>query len=216
MVKVKIFMEGGAHPNSNPNADTISNTVFLRESMSRLINSVFPTEKVSIECEACASYTGAVAQFRLSTMDELLLIDLDGPESVRTKFLSSHNLLSVSHRVFFMIQTMESWILSQPKRLQQGLLSRGYLKDSNFDLADDPIISGINVQDFKEPDRTLNNLLRSHFKELKGDIYKPLKYGKLKNSYIFISLLDMVELCNTFNDSANLVLKIQSQIAPPQ
>lgn len=205
-------MEGGAHPNSNPNANTISNTVFLRESMSRLINSAFPTEKVSIECEACASYTGAVAQFKYSAANELLLIDLDGPESSRITQLTAHGLLTQSNRVFFMIQQMESWILSQPQRLQQGLSNNGYIKDSDIDLDEDPMILGMNVQDFANPGAVLNNLLRSHFKGLKGDTYKPLKYGKLKNSYILINLLDITELCNTFKDAANLVYEIQNQI----
>jgi hypothetical protein len=212
MVKIKIFMEGGAHPNSNPDANTISNTVFLRESISRLINSAFQTEKVLIECDACASYTSAVAQFRTSTSDELLLIDLDGPESLRVINLSSHNLLSVSHRVFYMIQTMESWILSQPQRLQKGLSNGGYKKDSNIDLIDDPLISGINVQDLNQPDKILNELLRNHFKELKGDTYKPLKYGKLKLSYILVNFLDINDLCSTFQDATNLVREIQSRI----
>jgi hypothetical protein len=212
MVKIKIFMEGGAHPNSNPDANTISNTVFLRESMSRLINSAFPTEKISIECDACASYTSAVAQFRVSTSDELLLIDLDGPEVQRVTTISSHNLHLVSHRVFFMIQTMESWILSQPHRIQQGLSNNGYIKDSDIDLADDPLIASLNLHDLNEPDKVLNNLLRNHFKGLKGDIYKPLKYGKLKNSHMLINFLDISDLCNTFKDASNLVREIESRI----
>ncbi len=48
----------------------------------------------------------------------LLLVDLDGPEETREAWLARHDLLPHREQVFFMIQEMEAWFLSQPDKLQ--------------------------------------------------------------------------------------------------
>jgi hypothetical protein len=49
MVTIKLFFEGGADPNSNPNAETMDNTSKLRESFNQLFNSAFDNEIIQIE-----------------------------------------------------------------------------------------------------------------------------------------------------------------------
>ena len=193
MVKVRIFVEGGAHPNNTPNAATATNSVFLRQSLNKLLNDAFDNSKVSIVNNADTS--------------ALLLIDLDGIEATKTTRLSELGLNDCKDRVFFMVQQMEAWILSQPMRLQEGL-SKRYEKHTDFDMATDPLIAGIDVQTISNPSQILDHLLKKHFHELKNGVRKELKYGKLKNSYLLIALLDITELRNNFIDVENLLRKI--------
>lgn len=207
MVKVRIFVEGGVHPNNTPNAETVSNSTSLRQSLNQLLNSAFDNLKVSIECDICASYTGAKKSFKNADTSALLLIDLDGIEATKAAKLSELGLNDCKDRVFFMVQQMETWILSQPMRLQEGL-SELYTKYTDFDMATDPLIAGIDVQTISKPSQTLDHLLKKHFHKLKNGVPKPLKYGKLKNSYLLIALLDITELRNNFIDVENLLRKI--------
>lgn len=210
MVKVRIFVEGGAHPNNTPNAATATNSVFLRQSLNKLLNDAFDNSKVSIECDLCGSYTGAKKSFKNADTSTLLLIDLDGIEATKAAKLSELGLNDCKDRVFFMVQAMETWILSQPMRLQEGLpnISQSYVKYTDFDMANDPLIAGIDVQTICKPSQTLDHLLKKHFYEDKNGVRKELKYGKLKKSYDLIKLLDITELRNNFIDVENLLRKI--------
>lgn len=208
MVKVRIFVEGGDHPNNTPNAATATNNVFLRQSLNQLLNSAFDNLKVSIECDICGSYISTQKSFvNNADASALLLIDLDGVEATKAAKLSQLGLDDCKDRVFFMVQEMETWILSQPMRLQEGLSGR-YVKYTDFDMASDPLITGIDVQTISKPSQTLDHLLKNHFHELKNGVPKPLKYGKLKNSYLLITLLDITELRHNFIDVENLLRKI--------
>lgn len=44
----------------------------------------------------------------------LLLVDLDGPSASRAAWLATHGLTAHAARIFFMVQKMEAWFLSQP------------------------------------------------------------------------------------------------------
>ncbi len=208
MVKVRIFVEGGAHPNSKPNAKTVDNTTYLRQSFNQLLTRAFNNLKVSIECNTCGSYISAVKSFvNNADTSALLLIDLDGIEATKAAKLSELGLDGCKDRVFFMVQQMETWILSQPMRLQEGLSGR-YVKYTDFDMTNDPLIAGIDVQTISKPSQTLHHLLRNHFHELKNGVPKLFKYDKLDNSYLLIDLLDISELRNNFIDVENLLRKI--------
>lgn len=63
--------------------------------------------------------TTTIKAFKHNRMSELsfLLIDLDAPASERENKLTDHQLQHQQARVFFMIQEMEAWFLSQPELL---------------------------------------------------------------------------------------------------
>ncbi len=212
MVVIKLFIEGGAPANSNQNAVTATNTAALRQSFNQLINAAFPAEKVKVECQLCGSYAGAIKQFLNSSSDSsaLLLLDLDGEGSTKIAKLSEYRLVSRSRNVFFMIQEMEAWILSQPENIQKGLLNE-YQKRATHDLIADPLIAAIDVQTIAKPSKVLHNLLSNHFQQQKGDHLKPLKYGKLKNSHLLLDMLDIHQLKATFIDVANLISQIEGR-----
>jgi hypothetical protein len=167
MVVIKIFVEGGTVP-TNANAATSANTAALRQSFNQLINSAFPTEKVRIECQLCGSGSEAKIKF-VKNRDEnsLLLIDLDGLVETRMAKLTAFGLLDVRENVFFMVQAMESWLLSQPTRLQEGL-KKYYNKYTTTELCDDPLITNIDMQTIAVPDKVLDHLLKNHFQVQKG------------------------------------------------
>ena len=47
----------------------------------------------------------------------ILLVDLDAPEAQKDMKLLAYTLLNLKDNVFFMIQEMEAWFLSQPEIL---------------------------------------------------------------------------------------------------
>ncbi|MEN9613667.1 MAG: hypothetical protein RLZZ628_4481 [Bacteroidota bacterium] len=209
MVVIKLYTEGGAHPHTNPNAMTVTNTAALRESLNKLFNAAFSIEKVRVECILCGSDVGTKKAFMKSaTGNNYLLIDLDGERDSKTTKLTAFDLLEVASKVFFMVQSMESWLLSQPQRLQIGLSAR-YIKHSLIELADDILIVGKSIEQISNADAVLDKLLKNHFHQKNGDVLKPLKYGKLKNAHEIIELLDIHELRNAFIEVDDLLCTIE-------
>jgi len=60
----------------------------------------------------------AIDKFQNSN-NSLLLCDLDGPEEKRERDISEHSLYESQHRVYYMIQEMEAWFISQPDILDK-------------------------------------------------------------------------------------------------
>lgn len=53
----------------------------------------------------------------LNSDNSFLLLDLDGPEATRDQHISEHKLNPKPELVFYMIQEMEAWFISQPEIL---------------------------------------------------------------------------------------------------
>ncbi len=205
MVTIKIFAEGGAHPRTKPNVETVGNSVQLRSSFNQLLNSRFQNEKVQIDVELAYSNMNAIRRFQKGNEKDLLLIDLDDLPSAKSKKIGEYKLQPEQERVFFMIQTMESWLLSQPKAIQKYHSSK---KAKESELADDARLKGIHPSEIPEPDKLLNALLGEYFQTEKNGKVKPLKYGKLKNSYELLKQLDIFQLEKDFAEVQRLFKKI--------
>jgi anion-transporting ArsA/GET3 family ATPase len=199
MVTVRILLEGGS-TDKNADADTMDNSAALRESLSQLLSSGVSKQEVSIEAIMQGSYMSAVKAFQ---KDEkaLLLIDLDANE--RTVLLQQLQLLENQNRVFFMVQAMEAWILSQPDKLETRYAK---FKINTESVADYAEIAGIPTYQIPKPDAVLNRLLQ-HFFELPNG--KKQKYRKLKNSYEMIAVLDVKRLATDFEDVKALLTQIE-------
>lgn len=202
MVTIKVFFEGGADPRSNPNADTFDNTNRLREGFNKLLNSGFEDERVRIQAEPAYSITNVV---KFKEPNSLLLIDLDDSKDKRKERIENNNLFEIQDFVFFMIQTMESWILSQPEVIE-GVFKKDKYKDDL--VKDDNQIQNKHPETILNPEFVLDKILQRYFVVKKGDREKKLKYGKLKHSPDLIEKLDLKKLRITFEDVESLIQKI--------
>ena len=116
--------------------------------------------------------------------NQLALLDLDGDQSQRTLRLKEYQLDQHQDFVFFMIQAMESWILSQPDKIETTF--EAYTKIIDGSLAEFQALKDMSPEDISNPSGVLNSLLQSYFESEKAGKIKKLKYGKLKNSHLLI------------------------------
>ncbi len=135
---------------------------------------------------------GAIRLFQLkvakpdtATQRILLLVDLDGLEGTRTAWLTTKNLLPHAAQVFFMVQKMEAWFLSQPT-----VLHHYYGPDLPHAL---PAAAPALVP---HPDQALE---RCTIGTRKG------RYHKTRDGACLLPLLHLPDLQTTFPDVARLV-----------
>jgi hypothetical protein len=204
MVVVTVFFEGGANPNENPNVATFDNTNRLRESFNKLLNSGLENEKVRVQAEPAYSITNVV---KIRNPNALLLIDLDGPKDIKSKRLKDNKLIDVQDFVFFMVQQMEAWILSQPEVIETVF---EYYKAKGVSIKDDPKIRDKHPESITSPEDILYDILKRRFSYIKAGKKKKLKYGKLKHSPDLIEKLDIQKLKATFEDVKLLMEKINA------
>lgn len=210
MVVVKIVVEGGIMPNSNVEAQTVANSERLRESFYKLLTQIVEPEYFDLQIEmgageknACKIFKNAVKKNNCS-----LLIDLDGAKQTRGNRLRDLEIDDYADFVFFMIQQMEAWILSQPTCIEKGM-SFFNREKNELHLSDDLIFKQL-PYDISNPASKLNTILLRYYSFHKKGIKKKKKYGKLKDSPLFIENLDAKELADTFEDVASLFKYIKT------
>lgn len=201
MVTVKVFFEGGADPRSNPNADTFDNTNRLRESFNKLLNSGFKEEQVRIQAKPAFSIFNFKKLIKNKEENSLFLMDLDGAKVEKSQRINDNQLTDIQEFIFFMIQRMEAWILSQPEVIEEVF---SYYKSKFGFVKDDNLILDRDVENIAKPDKVLNIILQRYFKSKE----KKLKYSKLKHPPDLIQNLDLQKLRNTFEDVERRILKI--------
>lgn len=205
MVEVSILVEGGVHPHSNASADTFDNSEKLRESFQTLLSKGVQDDRIQIKIDTKGSYT-SIIKIPLHS-SQLALLDLDGAQSQRTVRLQEYQLDQHQDFVFFMIQAMESWILSQPDAIEKTF--EEYTKILEDSLAEFQALKDASPEDISNPSGVLNSLLQSYFEYEKAGKIKKLKYGKLKNSHLMIQQLDPEILEYQFEDFHYLLNKIK-------
>lgn len=206
MVTITILFEGGAAPSSNPNADTIDNTARLRESFNKLLNSGLHNQNVRIQVAPAYSISSAV---KIRQPNTFLLIDLDGSSDKKQQRIVDNKLNDIEECVFFMVQRMEAWILSQPDVIENVFVT---FKTGTSNVADDNQIKGKHPEEIQRPEFVLNVILQRLFSYEKAGKIRKLKYGKLKESPKLIEKLDIHRLCDTFIDVKNLIEKINNMV----
>ncbi|PAC31412.1 DUF4276 family protein [Flectobacillus sp. BAB-3569] len=205
MVEVSILVEGGVHPNSNASADTFDNSEKLRESFQSLLSKGVQDDRIQIKIDTKGSYASIIKMPLHS--NQLALLDLDGDQSQKTVRLKEYQLEQHQDFVFFMIQAMESWILSQPDKIETTF--EAYTKIIDGSLAEFQALKDMSPEDISNPSGVLNSLLQSYFESEKAGKIKKLKYGKLKNSHLLIQQLDPEKLKYQFEDFHYLLNKIK-------
>lgn len=128
----------------------------------------------------------AVNKFKKAKEDAcLLIIDLDAPSAERYRDLQEHGLNGEADRVFYMVQEMEAWFISQ-----SAVLDNYYNTEITRKLPSRP------AQEIPEPARKLEQATSN---TQKG------KYHKVKDGTALLQSLDGSQLMEAFEDFEKLV-----------
>lgn len=211
MVEVRIWIEGGTLAHDNASAAVLDNSQRFRESFKKLFSQIFNEDQIKIIIENGAGEKNTVKLFKANahkTPESFVLLDLDGPPSSRAKRLDYFDLNAWHTQIFFMIQAMEAWILSQPDVIEICLAK--YKKDSNASVASDNLFVDKKPEQITHPDRVLEIVISRYFQEERKGVVKKLKYGKLKTAPDLIEKLDLQKLSDTFEDVQQLIKAIKN------
>ncbi|HFA48362.1 MAG TPA: DUF4276 family protein, partial [Bacteroidetes bacterium] len=132
----------------------------------------------------------AINKFKKNKLSDLsyLLIDLDDEEKQKETQLTELDLKDQEDIVFFMIQEMEAWFISQPKILDQYYKEKISTK-----------LPKTNPKKIKDPVAILENLTR---KTKKG------KYHKVRHGTSLLELLNAGDLKSSFEEFNRMVSEI--------
>ncbi len=196
MVTINILVEGGLGKNDpqRNNPKTFSNHNSLRQAFTKLFEKI-----VNQQVRTVIYLLGPVGNERNIANKSLQFYwrDLDRPstekETVRQNVLQNIPSLN-EEQVYFFIQEVEAWILSQFDTLQIPLytIKPGILQHSMLQQYGHP-------QEIPAPAEKLTKLADLFLSENR----KPddnFRYGKLKNAYQFIQELDIEQLKRDFED----------------
>lgn len=208
MVDIRIVIEGGVLPNENISAATIDNSEKLREAFHKLLSRVVNPETFNLVIEVGAGYKNAARSFRkyaLLSDNSSLLIDLDGAKPTKEKRLNELGINEFSNQVFFMVQEMEAWILSQPEVIEKCYKDRFIRENPTVNMVQTELeLFSRHPEALVKPGDKLRILIGRYFSEMKGNVKKKKKYGKLKDAPLLIENLDIFKLIETFEDVRRL------------
>ena len=121
----------------------------------------------------------------------LLIIDLDKPEIHKATLIKEENLEEESKKVFFMVQEMEAWFLSQPNIL-----------DNFYNYKISPRIR----RKLVEIENPSDELVR-----LTKNLPKKERYHKVRHGVQLLKLLNLKDLMKEFSDVKNLIEFLKEQ-----
>lgn len=207
MVEVTIFVEGGNLNNQGSN-------VPLRESFSKLLMSGLKKKNFKLNIDLRGPNKQTIKDFKNNPANILVLLDLDAPKTERENKLVEFGLNNAPDKVFFMIQAMEAWILSQPDILEKYITEtypKSGRKRVDENIEDDDILKNKQAQDIEKPDEKLHVLLGRYFYYEKNNTKKKPKYkSKITDGAAMLELLNISELSNQFIDVKNLLNTIEN------
>jgi hypothetical protein len=178
VVRVTIYIEGGSTNSSlNPEADTVDNSIFFRESFHKLLSQKLSNDQFDLSIQPIGSISQARQQLQSITAQKIngiILIDLDGPKNEKEERLkANYNSLDTT-KIFFMIQEMESWILSQPAQIDECFAKAGCIRKRQRDnIEDNTLLKNKHPEDIKAPSIVLNTILSQYFNIVKTNTVGP-------------------------------------------
>lgn len=211
MVNVSIFIEGGVLPNENVDVQTIDNSERLREGFYSIFSQMLSPNKFNVSIKL-GSGNKQTVKFFISKIhkqpDSILLIDLDDFNSAKHNKLDELGLSNYEKNVFFMVQEMEAWIISQIDKVDLFFRDRFFRKKVDIQLSSDRKIKNNHPEDIVKPSRVLKEIIGRYYSYYQNK-KRNKKYSKLKDGADLLSILDSNELQKTFNDFNNLIVRIE-------
>lgn len=221
MVEITLHIEGGVLNNIKLIEDTqehrtrriqfqksLMNTQRLRLSLYNLLSQGIDNQAIRVKIELGSGEKQTVNFFK-SQPNAYLLIDMDGKKESRSKRLAYFNLEeeNFKDKIYFMIQKMEAWILSQPDKIEETFApnKKSQITES---IEDYKTIKGKHPEQILHPDDVLKVILRRFFKDSEGE---DLKYGKLSIAPLLLENLDIKRLRKTFEDVDKLLNTINTE-----
>ena len=201
MVNVTIVIEGGVLPNDDISVQTLDNSQKFRESFYNILYKLIDKQAFNINIQLGSGFKQAIIFFK-SQLDRnsILLIDLDNFKAYRDNKLIKLGLENYKDNVFFMIQEMEAWILSQPEQIDECYKNNYKREHSEFKISDDQLLRGKHPEEITKPSWVLKVLLKRYFSYEKRGKIKKKEYGKLKDAPDLLNLLDASKLPDIFID----------------
>jgi phosphatidate phosphatase PAH1 len=221
MVEITLHVEGGVLNKINLIEDTqehrtrriqfqksLTNTQRLRSSLSKLLSQGIDNQAIRVKIEMGSGEKQTVTFFKAQP-NAYLLIDMDGRKENRPKRLAYFDLEedNFKDKVYFMIQKMEAWILSQPDKINETFAAniKTQLTES---IENYRTIKDKHPEQIINPDDVLKVILRRFFKDGEG---VDLKYGKLSTAPLLLENLDIQRLRKTFEDVDRLLNAINTE-----
>ena len=216
MVDITIFIEGGAISNSS-SVLTVDNSAIFRESFYNLFSQKLSPLEFNLKIQPFGSITqtrNMLLKIHKHSIKAVLLIDLDMPKEKKDERLKKYDPFETSI-IFFMIQEMEAWILSQVDKIEQfGKIEGLIRKKQDKNIRDNVLLKNIHPEKIKNPGDKLDTILRQYFDVVKKrdkNRTSGKRYLKGKDGPKLIRLLDLNLLIQDFDEAKRLIDFIKKQ-----
>jgi hypothetical protein len=222
MVEIVVFLEGITADDSNPATFDRSNV--FRQAFHQLLSQAIPEDSnISLIIESSGGWRAAAKAFlrkkQKDNQTALLIIDMEGSKTLKKdRFTETFKdvegtLNDKKEAVFFMIQKMESWILSQPKIIEDFAIDNNFNRKIESPISEHQFLR-VHPEDIENPDGKLETLFKQYFQEKtekRGKIKdKAASYHKTKVAPHLIMKLNFEELAQKFEDAKSLKEKLES------
>lgn len=215
MVAVHIFVEGIATFDSN-DVNTVDRSTEFRRAFHKLLSQSIENEQIELSIEPATGWKAAAKTYirhkQKGDKSYCLLIDLDGRIDQKPIRLNEslvgidETLADYQNEVFFMVQEMEAWILSQPDVIENYADNNGYQKKLEKKVSEHQFLR-VHPIEISKPSEKIKTIFREYFQEKterKGNIkVKAVSYHKTKIAPDLIEMLDFQKLTETFDDAKN-------------
>ena len=213
-IDITIYIEGVQSDNNA--VLTIDNAAIFREKFYQLFSQQLSSEKFNLIIQPFGSITKArkmLERIEKQQINGVLLIDLDGPKQQIEQRLKRYKPFDTT-KIFFMIQEMEAWILSQVDKIEEFGKNEGLIrKRANEDIYTNPLIKNKHPEEISKPNEKLDTILRQYFDVIKirrgKEQQKSKRYSKTKDGPKLIGLLELQILMQHFDEAKRLVDYIQ-------
>ena len=216
MVAVHIFVEGIATFDSN-DVNTIDRSAEFRRAFHKLLSQSIENEQIALSIEPATGWKAAAKTYirhkQKRDKSYCLLIDLDGridqkPIRLNESLAGMDEILAdFQNEVFFMVQEMEAWILSQPDVIENYANDKGYKRKLEKKVKEHHFLR-VHPIEISKPSEKIKTIFREYFEEQierKSQIkIKAVEYHKTKIAPDLIEMLDFQKLTETFEDAKNL------------
>jgi hypothetical protein len=210
MVNITIYIEGV--PSENPAVLTIDNSAVFREKFHQLFSQKLSATEFNLQIKSFGSVTQArkmLEHIETQSINAVILIDLDAPKEKREERLHQYQPFDTS-KIFFMIQEMEAWILSQIDKIEEFGKHEGLIrKRDNEVINNNALIKNQHPEQINKPSEKLDTILRQYFDVVKirqgFERKKGKRYSKAKDGPKLIGLLDLQTLMQDFDEANRLI-----------
>ncbi|WP_084071013.1 DUF4276 family protein [Desulfocicer vacuolatum] len=215
MVEITIFVEGVNSINSS--VLTADSSMFFRENFHKLFSQQLHPTEFDLKIISFGSVTqtkSKLSHIESRGLNGVILIDLDAQKEEKNDRLNDNYSEFNTDIIFFMIQEMEAWILSQTDKIEIFGKNENLIRKRDGIISDNQLIKNKHPETIKKPSKKLDTILRQCFDVLKVKGSKKRvtgkRYLKSKDAPKLIGLLDLSELMKTFDEVDRLVNHIKS------